>query len=161
MRTLPVESASEATAPHQPSNVRQRYRAFQGAPKPWTNLFASRLSIPRWNDLHLMRVEAEAQRGRKHEKKDKRKWRTLSVSLPTTFVLWPNCLRAWFRFLAALCDGDNFWKLLEALLVCKTQKGQWLSARVCVCVSLFAKSWLDRIGWVSYLARKEKRNTSS
>jgi len=33
---------------------------------------------------------------------------------PQHSVLWPNCLTPWFRCLAALCDGDHFWKLLEA-----------------------------------------------
>ena len=79
---------------------------------------------------------------------------------PQHSVLWPNCLTPWFRCLAALCDGDHFWKLLEALLVCFQDSKRTMI----VCVSLFAKSWMGLDGYIYIyycLARKETRNTCS
>ena len=139
MRSLPVESASEATAPHQPSNVRQRCRAFQGAPKPWTNLCASCLSIPRWNDWHLMRVEAEAQRKeawkkRQAEMKNSQCFTAHNIqscgqtALRHGLGVWPLCVMA--------TTFGSFWR--HSWFVFKTQKGQWL----CVCVCSLKAGWV-------------------
>lgn len=59
---------------------------------------------------------------------------------PQHSVLWPNCLTPWFRCLAALCDGDHFWKLLEALLVCFQDSKRTMI--VCVWVCSLKAGWV-------------------
>ena len=72
---------------------------------------------------------------------------------PQHSVLWPNCLTPWFRCLAALCDGDHFWKLLEALLVCFQDSKRTMI----VCVSLFAKSWMGLDGYIYIIVWQGRR----
>ena len=159
MRTLPVESASEATAPHQPSNVRQRCRAFQGAPKPWTNLCASCLSIPRWNNWHLMRVEAEAQRKEAWKKRQAEMKNSQCFTAHNIQSCGQTALRhglgVWLLCVMATTFG-SFWR--HSWFVFKTQKGQWL----CVWVCSLKAGWVWMGIYIYYcLARKETRNTCS